>query len=435
MRPSSIFTLSLAITLMTLHGSSADTVNLKDGRSLKGEILEKKDHIILKLKYGTIKIERKDIVSIKRDEKLPDPKTKPTPIQKKPQAPLPLPKQNRMISLRKIAGEQGFLLENPHFIIASSGKKVMAKKLQDVIQKTYNRFFEEFEKATIPLQKPKFKLEIILFPSQATFRAFKLEDHPSMIRNDGFFSRNDNRSYFYNVLDSKASRKAAVLRRPVEKDIESLEQRLLIANSLKAVSLRKRIRSLKAKLERFKKRQQRVLENICLTTAAHEVTHQLCCNTKLIPITKGFPTWLLEGIALIFEQIPQSSKRKAGEDLGALNPFRLQLLKSARQEKKKLTPLPRLISHSGSLLDLPGQLPYGTTWVLMHHLLIRHKDQYKARFFTFLKSMNELCQQRQRKKRPISEKERSHLFSVTFQISLESFDKEFQETLKSLLGN
>lgn len=435
MRPFAPMAGLASLIIFGLSFAQADTVTLKDGRSLKGKIEEKKDHIIITLKYGSVRIERKDIVSIIKDKKQFDPKTKPTPPPRKIHAPLPLPKQSRMTELRKIAGPEGFLLENPQFIIVGSGKKTMAKKLQNVIQKTYERFFQEFQNGPISLQKPKAKLEIILFPNEERFRRYTLDEHSSMIRNDGFFSRRDNRSYFYDLLHSKASQSAAKQRRPLEKDIEELEQRLLISSPLKATALRQRIKKQKRRLERYKQKQNRVLEEICLSTAAHEVTHQLCYNTKLIPITKGFPTWLLEGIALIFEELPQRKASQAKDPLGSLNPLRIQLLKSAHKERKKPPSLHRLLSHSGPLLDLQGHQSYAVTWALMHHILIRRKDKHKAQLFKYLQQANQLCKARKEKKRPISEKERSQLFTRSFQCTLPNFDKEFQETLKSLIGN
>ena len=108
---------------------------------------------------------------------------------------------------------------------------------------------------------------------------------------------------------------------------------------------------------------------IDVSTAAHEMIHQLVADTGLSPRPDAFPIWLHEGLAAQYEVVRGGTWAGVGQP----NDFRLPYW-------RKADPPPRLLAVVGDVGFGHGYHPdrYAEAWSLVRYLRTTHPREFVA---------------------------------------------------------
>jgi uncharacterized protein DUF1570 len=119
-----------------------------------------------------------------------------------------------------------------------------------------------------------------------------------------------------------------------------------------------------------------------LSKTRHEAAHQLLFNSGIQKRGKGYPFWLAEGLAMLFESVDREGR--AGPKL--VNTYRLSTYRRVEREGKLIS-LPDLLKEAPRDNDSAEQVSgrYAQAWALTHYLWNKHP----ARLAAYLKAMEE----------------------------------------------
>lgn len=433
------FTLCLGFS----RGSLADQVLLKDGRVFHGEVTDNGAEIIVVLKYGTIRVPKKDVKAVIKDSppraatpkpkqpsKPSSPESSPAKPSSKPRPALPDLSARSQSKLKACLGHKAELLCTKHLAIVSVGQKAFIKDQAEFLERVYDRFFDEWAELGVSLKTPKTKLEVVYFSDEKAYKDYVFLNHDRMIGSEGFFSWAKNRSYFFNFARSRFANKAKARVAKVEAEIKEFKQRLAVATGFKQrLKLQSRLQQKRDYRTRLKRHHKAVIRESSQCIAAHELIHQLCCNTGLIPGREGMSTWFTEGLALMFEELALRSPKDWSKPLAEHNKMRIQWLALAAKEKRKTMPLKSLLSTSGSLISDGGPVAYSQLWLLMHCLFFKNRKKYRAALVKFLKDLRSLYEEDEE----LKDEDRWNLFRICFKIDLKVLERDCLKAQAELL--
>jgi hypothetical protein len=250
-----------------------------------------------------------------------------------------------------------------------------------------------------------------------------------MLGSDGFFIRAENCAFLYDFRWSRAAARANASRKSAVDAIRQLEQQFAEANPVRRSLIRSEIRVRTRNLRSFIKRQNEVLERSSLATAIHEVVHQLVHNSNLLPRNTEVPTWIKEGISLLYEELADRSASQWKSTLGRRNRLRIDLLRLALKEKTHLVSTKRLIGTKGSLLEDGGAASYAKLWIAMH-LLVGRPDGWEQlrRFIARLHAMVEPLEDDDE----LPNRKRREIFEEVFGMKVAELDAEIEKAARRI---
>ena len=251
---------------------------------------------------------------------------------------LPINRDASDILLRTL-GSEFTIVRTPHFRVAYDSSYLYAKTSADRMEEVYQHFIKFFTLRhfhPVPLND---RLEVILFKDKATFKAYAKHQKNGFsmraIENlGGYYSTETNRSYFYDITNTKQYR--TVLSQQLD-NIKSLRENIKklkdnineISNagaerrynltgvdgrdnsSLSSISRDEAIRVLSSSLEKIKlnyknsqlhyDKIENEADEMNIALCVHELTHHLAFACGVQNSRVHNPKWITEGLATYFE--------------------------------------------------------------------------------------------------------------------------------------
>jgi len=215
--------------------------------------------------------------------------------------------------LLRIAGD-GFRIERTdHFVIAHNTSPEVLRSFLFRVELTYAAVFRFCRAGEIPVQAPSHRLAILFFDRQEEFTQYGKRIGFDNSAASGIFSVHLNRAAFFNTLNTPTVNKLSTA-------ISDMEAQLAGGG----LSPRER-RSLATQLQRARNQRKRYVTQINQLVIQHEVRHQILYNIGVHTAGAQNPTWLVEGLACLFETPPGSS----GAGLGTINQGRLRDIRTS----------------------------------------------------------------------------------------------------------
>jgi len=270
-----------------------------------------------------------------------------------------------------------------HYRICYNTTQAFAHFTGERLEKLYEEFMIFFEDRNFEPAPLTDRLEVVLFDSAQEFHGFSREISPKTTYSTGFYTSKTNRSYFYDSISENNSKyrqvkdkllqeqkKLSDFRRQVQenndpraryifKDSNGSESKLDKKQALKRLDRQENeLQNEYAKLHNFYRDQN-------ITVTMHEGTHQLAYNCGIHSRYFQNPTWLVEGLAVFFENLGEQQ----GERPGQLNQNRFQYFGKA-YAAGRLVPLKELLTRD-NLFHLGGDsalTAYAEAWALFYYL-------------------------------------------------------------------
>lgn len=258
----------------------------------------------------------------------------------------------------------GFPAEYPrfvseHFVLVSHAHADLARARLELLEKTYARFYDAFEKADFEPQPTRTRLIAVLFDKHDAYVQYATDaDRIDMSWTNGYYSARTNRVALVLAGDERIA-----TREPVQTAATDREDQLLpFAESATATQA---ARPVEVSVS---------MRPISIASTAHEAAHQLAFNSGLQQRGVMYPLWVSEGLASCFE--PQSIDDLFGPE--HVNESRRRDLIDAMDagtviplnDFVALTRLPtndaRAVSHV-----------YAQGWALFHFLFENHPKELK----------------------------------------------------------
>jgi hypothetical protein len=416
-------TLSLCLFL-SASISLADEIYLKSGRKLEGEIIsEQGQKVTVKIKGGTITLDKSDIITIEE-------KALPEEIYRKKlgelkaddaeahfelalwckryglyeeyeallektleidpghiQAQRVLREYKKSLAIPQISKEAekrlrkefpGFKIRRTaHYRICYNTSEDFVQRIAHFLEKVYQQFYRWFEGHGFDVQLTQERLDVILFATADEFSAYiaKTAEIPEdwARRFSGLYIPEENYMIFADATTNpnyKIYKRRLLL---LEREIMRLQELAYGPYSPFTVEFPDGHRETLTKnqvltlIDRERNEVTRLLQKLVrmyndenIIANAHEATHQLSFNTGLLNRKANVPRWLAEGMAMFFEV------SQGGEYLGSrsLNKERLKHFKLAARANY-LVPLEEFIAED----MLMGPAPYAQAWALYYFLV------------------------------------------------------------------
>ncbi len=306
-------------------------------------------------------------------------------------------------ALLAAAGEGFHLKRTAHFLVAfDTGPDVLAG-LTGRLESTYASIDRFCQLNAVKTREPTGPLEVIFFDTVEQYRRYATRVGFPHEGTYGFYLDRCNRSAFFNAqrdpklaeLHSRtdvAERNLAAMRRSLAAVGSHARLRVTFADGTTRAftrsevqrgveQTRKELRILRTQLKHYSNRINQMV-------VQHEAAHQILYNVGVHVRGAPNPTWLVEGLACLFETPPSAS----GAGLGATNQFRLADFRealggTASQPRPdslpaaiaagRLVPLEAFIARQ-DLFAAQGEragLRYAQAWALICYL--RHSRQQK----------------------------------------------------------
>jgi len=458
--------------------SLADVIHLKGGRKLEGEIIsERGEKVKVKIKGGTITLNKSDILKVEEKVSLEEFHQKKLAELKEDdaeahfelalwckryglykeyeallektlkinpehtQAKRVLREYKKSLGIPTISKEAeerlrkefaGFKIKRTaHYLICYNTSEDFVQRTGRFLEKVYHEYYRWFESSGFDVHLTQDRLEVILFNSGEEFTAYISKD--AKIPEDwarnfaGLYLPEENYIIF---ADATTRPSYKILKKRLlflERQIMNLQQKVYGPYSSFVVEFPDGHRETLSKREtialihRDRDEVTKLLTKVVtmyndenLTTNAHEATHQLSFNTGLLNRKANVPRWLAEGMAMFFEV----SHR--GKYLGArsVNKMRLKRFKSVARANH-LIPLKEFISG-----DMPmGLASYAQAWAF-YHFLVNEKEKEFADYMKIISLLPE--------NKEISPEERLRHFRSAFGNDILALEKEWMEYMKTL---
>jgi hypothetical protein len=247
----------------------------------------------------------------------------------------------------RIAGRNAKILEKPHFVLVYTSDAEQAQELGSRLEAVYEWAVKYMEMLDIPrTTRPESKLEVFFFGTYEEYEAYQTLNGWSDLGAIGFYMRTNNRSAFFDMTTWP----------PYKVRLDRAKD--------PSVPWRER--------QRLKNTMARIIEHKNLEVIQHEAGHHIHFNIGIYPKGGDVPTWMVEGLAQMFE-VPPS---EVGGSLGATNHYRLALIRQLYGERGEgLPPMRQFILNDGLWYQLGGAA-YPIGWALVHYLYHEHREAY-----------------------------------------------------------
>jgi hypothetical protein len=280
--------------------------------------------------------------------------------------------------MRKEFGRRLEVVAQGQYVVCAP--RGMAKEYADLLNDVHASFTGYFSRRRFDLDRPEFPLVVLVFPNRREFEEYAEQDKtPASATLKGYYHRLTNRIALY-VDETVASTPAESSRNANARDV---------ASSLSDASVR--------------------------DTLVHEATHQLAFNTGLHSRIGETPLWVIEGLAMLFEEDSRrddSASRSAKE---RINRSRYLWFMSYRQERRPPRALPAFIEGDDPFraAALDG---YSEGWALSFYLAETRPTQY-SKYLRAMASRDPL--------RPYNADERRGDFLAAFGKDLAWFEGQY----------
>lgn len=396
--------LSFALSALLVAPAFADELVLVDGRRLQGKVSVVGDQCRIEMKYGTQTFSMKEVAQIVRDAAggKPDASAGEEASEEDdsqddgkagkddglpPEVELaPLDEGEKAALLAELGGSARYV-ETEHFAVASTADEEFTAERASLLESVRRGFYRFFCKKGFQLTRHPRRLEAVIFGDEQSYKNFARGKFPGASNAAGFYASNTNRLYLYDFRNSPQRAQIQAQLTQLEGKIEEAKRTRQKAERAGQRDYAKQlsgwILDTKRAIRKFRKDNREFLDDANDETTIHEATHQLCFNSDLLVPSPTNPQWLVEGLAMLFED-PGVWK---GRYTKGANDYRIDVLARYVEAKRRLG-LRDLVGSGTSLIARSDpDLAYATSWALTH-LLVRGKfKKYKDKFFEYLKAV------------------------------------------------
>ncbi len=408
----------LLVVAVVPDAARGDVLVLKDGRRLEGKVSYDGAGYVVEMKFGSQKIPAADVKEWIRSDDAPpgdgggsegadggdepasgssdgddgDDEDEEIENTEPPEVELPAMTPGERADLQAVLGTGAILLETDHFAIVSTADAEFTKERAGLIERVRTGFYKQFGKRGFPLKRHEKRLEAVIFGDEQSFRKFCARNFPQLGSGAaGFYTTATNRLYFF---DQGASPNAKGIERNVEQfkqHLDAIKERQKQAEKAKNWELAKQLsrfhRTERKRLRKFEKGAEDHIDESNESTTIHEAVHQLCYNAGVLVASDRNPQWLVEGLAMLFEDDGFWQGRNLSE---RNNEIRITTLAQHGKGGGEFMPLGQVVGTSRPLLKMrhPG-LAYAQSWALVLLFMKGNFRKYKAKFFDYILAVRE----------------------------------------------
>ncbi len=248
--------------------------------------------------------------------------------------------------LKDELGPGARVLETEHFVLAHTGAVEPVRRLSAHLESVYRAHVRFARELRLTARRPQRKLEVLVLPTHAAFLEFARragQDAPDSL---GYYDAQQDRSVFFDLASYP----------PVADVLRELESR--------GADDWQRRRALRQELtERLGELYARVVQ--------HEAAHQVQA-TFGITRSDGFPVWLREGLAQLFELpfLQEGATLELSVNRGRLAEL-VALYPPGTDWEAQVA---RLVSGDDAWR---GGADYPVAWALTRFLFVRHRDAFR----------------------------------------------------------
>ncbi len=284
--------------------------------------------------------------------------------------------------LLAVVGDGFAIRRTPHFVIVHNTSDEVLDDFLRRAERTYQAIHRFCKAGEIPVTTPESRLAVFFFETPEEFVQYGESIGFSNPAANGVFSIYLNRSAFYNTLKSPRVEHLSTV-------IDDLSTQLSDRRRLS----RGQRRSISQRLHTARNQRDRYVTHVNQLVVQHEVTHQTFYNIGVHTVGAQNPTWLVEGLACLFETPPTST----GSGFGTINQMRLRDFRSCltagsegdRPQAANLryaylegrfVPLRELTGEHDRLArgDRNIVYHYAQSWALVHYLQRRYQKAFAA---------------------------------------------------------
>lgn len=305
----------------------------------------------------------------------------------------------RETALLQAAGPGFKLKRTSHFAIAYNVPTELVNSLISRLETTYAAIIRFCEQERIAARRPDHRLEVIFFNDRAEYSRYAAAIHFAPQDTYGVYYEPSNRSAFFDIENEPQMRQIAANVLDARRNLDDLTRAMKDIRDRRTIieleyadgrrlritrrEAEQQIDETRKKLQELQGRQTTYVNRINRTVIQHETAHQVLYNTGVHVRGGPNPSWLVEGLACLFETPPSRS----GAGLWATNQLRLQDFRDAvagPSGSRRLTAddylnaiaagrivSPRELITNPALLREPGPdrgTHYAATWALTMYL-------------------------------------------------------------------
>jgi hypothetical protein len=435
------------LTVLAVGIARADVLILEDGRKLEGKVtINKKGGYEIKMKYGSLTFKAQEVKKLIRDGKGPveEPKKKPgggekgsdgeKPKKVDPDPALPTLSPDEKTGVLKVLPSKSLYKESSHYAVASSASKAYTKKYSVLFERVRKGFYKYFESRGFDLNRHTTKLEAVIFKDEASFKKFARSSGmggPTA----GFYTTRTNRLYFYDSSLSQSAKSSEASLKRFKDHLDTIKKQKKQAEKAKNSRAVKHYGEFYRKeLKRYKKYKKELsssIDDFNKGITIHESVHQLCYNSGLLHISDLNPEWLVEGLAMLFEDPAVWQGRHVGKG----NKQRVESLARAIKAGRQIKLVPMVSSQTQLIARRDPHFAYASSWALIHFFIVGKFRKYKAPFFEYLKGVRAMTKGmtgRKRHSAKEAETKQLKLFREKFG-DVNKLEKEFRAYVKKLI--
>jgi hypothetical protein len=278
------------------------------------------------------------------------------------------------------------LHHSQHFTVLTDCDAHTAQLQAEAMEDTYRLFYHHAARIGLRPMPPANRLVCVLFEKFDAYQDFqKRYEGLESAWASGHYSWRTNRTSFFHDRDNPALKEPRDRATALEQELKDLREEMenLPGNQTAArLKLQDRIKRASAEMAFINERLNYVGLTFTLSKTRHEAAHQLLFNSGIQKRGKGYPFWLAEGLAMLFESVdPQGH---AGPHLP--NEYRIRAFRDL-EKKAELLSLADLLrerpKHDDRMETVVGK--YAQAWALVHYLWNKHP----ARLAGYLRAMEE----------------------------------------------
>ena len=283
------------------------------------------------------------------------------------------------VDLLKAAGDGFNIKSTAHFLIAYDSDAETLSEFIARVEATYRGVYRFLKLHDLDSTEPEQKLEMLFFEHPDSFVDYAKRTGSDVAGAAGFYSPKTNRSAFYHALNMQ---RLESVNNQIASIEGSLDERKRSGRDRKNVLKQLRI---------LRNQRDQTIESVNQLVVQHEVAHQVLYNAGLHPRNGVQPTWLIEGLACLFETPPDRN----GAGFATVNQYRLlnlrEVLANEPSPKRvtaasykdavrsgRLIPLRRLIGDR-RVFDTNQPIienAYAEAWSLVHFLHHRKREAF-----------------------------------------------------------
>ncbi|RMG18262.1 MAG: DUF1570 domain-containing protein [Planctomycetota bacterium] len=394
---------SCALGLST--AARADVVVFKDGRRLEGEVDVVGTRCRITLKSGaTYEVEMTDVKEILRPEQTERRRARSQGEKSLLEEEFgrrqggagadvvedgELPSPSRRARARLLEHcPRARIEETRHYVLVSTATRAFTRDTGKLLEEVRRGFYRFFRRKGFDLVEHPKKLVAYAFGSREEYEAYNREAGLGVTsRAAGFYHTATNALYLSDARNSPEVRRVKKSIAEFERALAELKKKRRQAeregNGQYAAALGRHLRKERQRLRKFKKENAEFLEDANEELVIHEATHQLSYNSGLLIPSELNPEWLVEGLAMLFED-PGVWK---GRYVKGANERRKRDLARALAKGRRMTVRDLVGSNRQLIARSDPGLAYGSAWALIH-LFVRGKfRKYKKPFLAYLESL------------------------------------------------